>query len=134
MTYYELMKLNTFWYQNEIHWFNQSDNFDKKITELFSELLNITSLDISTDCPEIFITVVILYDQLPRHIYRGNKDKIDEYLNLIIPYVQKYYPIFENQLNASELVFALLPFRHTNNFNMIKFVMDEFWSKLKKKI
>lgn len=130
MNYPALEKLYTFWFSNSNNWFNQSDVFDNLVTQLFSELLNSASLDIEITTPSIFTSIIILYDQIPRHIYRGNEEKINHYLNIIIPFVKKNYYFFNNNLTSEEFSFVLLPLRHTNNFTMIKFVIDETWQKI----
>ena len=130
MDYQALEKLYTFWFSNSNNWFNQSDVFDNLVIQLFSQLLNSASLDIEITNSSIFTSIIILYDQIPRHIYRENEEKINHYLNIIIPFVKKNYYFFSDTLTSEEFRFVLLPLRHTNDFNMIKFVIDETWQKI----
>ena len=71
MYYQALEKLYTFWFSNSNNWFNQSDVFDNLVIQLFSQLLNSASLDIEITNSSIFTSIIILYDQIPRNIFRG---------------------------------------------------------------
>jgi tRNA(Ile)-lysidine synthetase-like protein len=104
--------LYSFWFKNDHLWFNSSKEDDLVITRKYSELLIGTIIEPS-------ITSIILYDQIPRHIYRNDKIKIDYYLkialkhcNCLLPDIQKYDP--------KERCFILLPLRHTFEENNIK--------------
>jgi tRNA(Ile)-lysidine synthetase-like protein len=102
---YNIIELEKFWFKNEHLWFNCSKEDDLLITKKYSDLLSDKIIDPS-------IGSIILYDQLPRHIYRGNQLKIDYYLkialehcNYLLQDIQKY--------NPKERCFILLPLRHT---------------------
>ena len=97
--------LYIFWFENEHLWFNCSIKNDLLITKKYNDLLTGPIIEPS-------ITSIILYDQIPRHIYRDDKIKIDYYSSIaldhcdyLLPDIQKYSP--------KERCFILLSLRHT---------------------
>ena len=76
------------------------------------------------------ISIIILYDQISRHICRIKKyDIIDDLNKRIVEYIKHNYAKFDN-VNVYEYCFVMLPLRHTKDFNNIKFVLSESWNKL----
>ena len=61
-----IIELYTFWFENEQLWFNCSKEDDLLITKKYSNLLSGKIIDPS-------IESIILYDQIPRHIYRNDQ-------------------------------------------------------------
>ena len=131
----ELIVLYNFWFENHEKFFSQNDIFDSEITDKFSVLLekNIPLENILhyNNSDKIFTAIVILYDQIPRHVYRKhNLDNVIKYLNLVYPFVIENYEKYPN-LTPLELSFVLLPLRHTNVFKLINKSIDIIWSKIK---
>lgn len=131
-------ELYSFWFSEiaRAHWFDQSDSFDELIKDKYTTLLEnhelidpIGKITVATN-EKSFVATVILHDQIPRHIYRNDRNKINSYLELIVCYVIKNMHML-SKLNASEFSFALMPLRHTNNFNIISFVLEETWARIK---
>ena len=115
----DLDELYNFWFtEAKPFYFNQSNDFDDIIYKKYHFILEKHIL-IENPCKKDFITQIILYDQIPRHMYRGNQILINKYNLLIIPYIQLYYQQYKENLNPYEFSFVLLPLRHTNNFNWI---------------
>ena len=109
------------WINHEEWWFSSSNFFDAYITLHYEHLLN---MDLSNEAP---ITKIIIYDQLPRHIFRN------QYSNHIILYfLQKalVVDIDRNNLPATLWCFSLLPYRHTNDLQEITKVMKLAWKRL----
>lgn len=109
-------ELLEFWFQNEQLWFNCSIKDDLLITKKYSKLLFDKIIEPS-------LGSIILYDQIPRHIFRSDQIKIDHYLNIALEHcniilcnIEKYKP--------KERCFILLPLRHTFNEINIKLCLS----------
>jgi uncharacterized protein (DUF924 family) len=72
-----------FWFSEEVKpkWFIQDPEFDQQITEKFLDLyeeakqafLESTNPDFEEKTPEDFLAKIILFDQFPRNMFRGDK-------------------------------------------------------------
>jgi len=113
------------WILNENYWFNCSKETDKYLVLKYEYLLD---EEINQNIP--IIGYIILYDQLPRHIYRNTLSNhiIEYYLNksLIIVNNYKTNRLFINNLTDIEWIFFMLPLRHTNIKSNIIYVIKEF--------
>ena len=71
----------------------------------------------------------MLYDQLPRHIFRNQDGNhiILYFLNKAIDIINKYKNQ-ANNLNEIEWIFFMLPLRHTNTKDNILYVLNEAWN------
>lgn len=130
-----LIELFEFWFlpDTQKFCFNSTPEFDKLITEKYQSLLDHYTLDkipkhelnnITEDYRKA-ISLIVLHDQIPRHIYRTYPEKINYYLELIIDFAEKTYTRFRYDLKASHFCFVLLPIRHLNNFAKIMYVISE---------
>ena len=127
-----LNELYDFWFSEaKPYYFNQSDDFDDIIFKKYRQIIETHILLINPSIKE-FVAQIILYDQIPRHMYRGNKNLINKYNTLIIPYISTYYQQYTDKLNSEEFSFVLLPLRHTNNFDYLCVVLRETWNKIKR--
>lgn len=108
------------WFQNQNWWFSATFEDDLYITNTYSYLLE-NNENLSD------IEKIIIYDQLPRHIYRK------ESANHIIEFfLQKALKICQKNVansNLQEWIFYMLPFRHTNDPLKIAKVMEEIWKR-----
>ena len=105
----ELIK---FWYDNEKIWFNCSLEEDIKIKNKYENYL-IKYKDYQTDDLFDNLGLILLYDQIIRHIFR-NKEIPDEYNKIGFNITKKLIEtnnIF--QLEPKYFIFALMPYRHT---------------------
>ena len=112
------------WIKNEDWWFVNSQYIDAYITLHYQHLLDI---DISNELP---ITQIIIYDQLPRHVFRNQDCN-----HIILYFLQKALAVnieekYRNNLSINLWCFSLLPKRHTNNLINILEVMKISWDKL----
>lgn len=135
-------QLYDYWFTNKNVWFNSTSDDDIKITELFGHLFNnvVDENKIKTNC-QYGIGVIILYDQVSRHILRAKDEDIfyfwsrgtfiNETNKLAINYSTTVYYNFKYELNADEYAFVMLPLRHSFDFTKIKYVMSETWDILK---
>ena len=138
-------QLYDYWFTNKNIWFNSTLDDDIRISELFGHLFNIVVDEnkIKTDC-KYGISVIILYDQVSRHILRAKNENIfyfwsretfiSETNKLAIKYSITFYYNFKYELNADEYAFVMLPLRHSFDFRKIKYVMSETWDIIKKEI
>lgn len=135
-------------YQSKHYWFNQNDTFDKTVCETFGGLLNNTNMedikdiieyaDSKKDSFKILLGYIILYDQVHRHFIRYyNKTVLSNMESMGITNIPKmekkpefdyiaqrlsFYIIEQDQLHEykpEEIVFILLPLRHTFDENNI---------------
>ena len=100
------------WFENPQWWFDPKNQYDEYICQRFGHLLD----DPSTDLPHILI---LIYDQLPRHIYRNQcaNHIITYFLQKALYHLNNIYP--PDHLSGNELCFAMLPLRHTNDSQSI---------------
>jgi tRNA(Ile)-lysidine synthetase-like protein len=109
-------KLLDFWFKNTQVWFNATDDDDEIIKLKFEDLL---SNNISTN----LLGLIILHDQISRHIYRKNKSMIKNHDLLAYKYCIQLLPDIE-KYNSNERCFILMPLRHTFNENNIKICLQ----------
>ena len=105
-------ELITFWFNNEQLWFNCSKADDLLIIEKYYEFLHGKIIKAS-------LGSIILYDQISRHVYRDNQERINYYLNIALEHCNYILHDIE-KYNAKERCFILLPLRHTFNEDNIK--------------
>lgn len=116
------------WFNNSKWWFNADKIIDSYITLNYQNLLDI---DINN---ENILNRIIIYDQLPRHIFRDTQSN-----HIIIYFLQKAINIlftinneYLDKLNINQWCFIMLPYRHTNNIKLILNVLNIAWEKLNK--
>ena len=138
----DLYDLFQFWFANADNWFNSNPDFDELIKSRFSNLvekydidkLNKYNFEKIKDNYIYSITLIILHDQIPRHLYRNNtndKEIIQIYLNKILKFSEQTYERFKYDLKPEHYSFVLLPLRHTNEFDKIMYVIEETKIKIK---
>jgi len=126
MKYDEVLK---YWFPNEEFnkfWFNKLKETDEYIRDNF----NIYLSEIMNEDPVIFynsdelLAKIIVLDQFTRNIYRGSSRAYqNDYkaLDLAKKYFSLEYHVF-NSIN--KIIFALMPFRHSENIEHQKFVLN----------
>jgi tRNA(Ile)-lysidine synthetase-like protein len=139
-----LIELYEFWFSEKTSkfWFDSTPEFDETIRITYSKLLDdLTIINISKqnlmrieDNYKMSIGLILLHDQIPRHIYRNISLKIKYYLDLILPFSIKIFTKYKYDLKPNDFCFVLLPFRHTNDFDNIKMVIDETKIKIKQNL
>ena len=129
-----LIELFEFWFTDAVKfWFDVNPEFDDIIKTKYLTLFDLYSFDkiseqILSEIQEDYrksIGLILLHDQISRHIYRNIKDKINYYLDLILTFSSSIYTRFKYDLKPIHYCFVLLPLRHTNNFDNIMFVINE---------
>ena len=124
--YAELNNLYREWFyvlpknRNILFWFSKDAQKCDKFLKSYENLLITLASDSSF---RIFIwthatirqriAMIILFDQIPRHIYRGSRFMYDfDDISLQMAKSIKF-----NQLNQREMVFAIMPFEHSEKLN-----------------
>lgn len=134
--------LYDYWFSNKNLWFNSNLKDDIEITRLFEYLFSVSVDEEKLKTNSKYgIGVVLLYDQVSRHILRSKNEDflyfwpretfINETNKLAIKYSIGVYFYFKYDVNADEYAFIMLPLRHSCDFKKIKYVMSETWLKLK---
>lgn len=109
------MNLHRFWFSDkgESLWFNATKSDDEFITKEFGHLI--------LDLPKDILEQILVCDQIVRHVYRDNSDKINEFLSKALK-LSLY--ILDNNLDlnysGAERCFILLPLRHTFDLKYIE--------------
>lgn len=113
------------WFNNPSYWFDKNPDVDKYLTNKYEHLLNNEHNNI--------IGSIILYDQLPRHIFRNQLTNhiIEYFLNKAIKIIlNNFNDKYINSLDDNEFTFFLLPLRHSHNLEYINLVIKEMWKRI----
>lgn len=106
-----------FWFNfMKNYWFGCPSDIDELITKKYKDYLDVKfneALDLELE-DKIILSRIILFDQIPRHIYRNNKNEIKKY-DLKARLILEKSGILDKLelLTQEERCFALLPWRHT---------------------
>ena len=113
------------WLNNPSWWFSKTEKIDNYIINKYEYLLDIEA----NITQENFLSYIVLYDQIPRHIFRHQDGNhiILYFLNKAIDIINKYKNQ-ANNLNEIEWIFFMLPLRHTNTKENILYVLNEAWN------
>lgn len=117
------LDLINFWFtahKNPIKWLGNNNNFDKIIKEKYQNDLNYIEKNINKnsiifdfDDKYKCLEIIILMDQIPRHIYRNNI-KAFQFEELVKNIVYKNINYLD-EFNFYENVFFLMPLVHSEN-------------------
>jgi tRNA(Ile)-lysidine synthetase-like protein len=122
-------QLLPYWFSNEKVWFGATPDDDKLITEKFGHLLsdnpNIKSIKEHCNRDEL-LQNILLYDQIIRHVYRGNKEKIKELSRFSLELSLYVLDLnLDKQYLPQERVFILMPLRHTFELDYLRIALDK---------
>jgi len=114
------------WLNNSKWWFSKTEKIDNYIINKYEYLLDLEA----NITQENYLSYIVLYDQLPRHIFRNQDGNhiILYFLNKAIDIINNYKNQVNN-LNEIEWIFFMLPLRHTNIKDNILYVLNEAWNK-----
>lgn len=117
------------WFANPSWWFNATLEDDCYISKKYSILLdqeyNLHSLKLDEK-----ITIILIKDQLARHVFRNCTSIIDTYLTDALVCTHSLSNNDLNRLQSKEVLFALLPLRHTNIHANICIALVKVWAIL----
>jgi len=106
---------------NDKFWFSKNE-YDEYLAEKYQHLLDDPSGD-------DYLGLAILYDQLPRHVFRScQSSHIVEYF--LRKSLRNYAKIDLSQLTDVKWCFAHLPVRHTNNPVLITLTAKKAWERV----
>ncbi len=122
------------WISHPEYWFSKSFKYDNYISLKYQHLLTTTIWNAENDDLNYHLAFIILYDQVPRQIYREKDpdDIIGIYLEKSLSvhtFVTKHFDLAK--FNAIEWSFFQLPIRHTKHANKIIGVIHDTWKRLK---
>jgi len=121
--------LHNFWFAHEDIWFDATENDDQIIKQKFGLLINdnpnIESIKHNKDIKEL-LTTILLYDQIIRHVFRGNTEKIKELSKFSL---ELTLFVLENKMDKEylpkERCFILMPLRHTFDLKYLEITLDK---------
>jgi uncharacterized protein (DUF924 family) len=99
-------------------WFIKSKDYDQEIKDKFGDLLKEAEKGkgygwlVSKDS---FVAYIILMDQFSRHIYRGKGDAFKNDKGVLI-FTELGFDLYKNELKGYEIMFAFMPYMHTESF------------------
>ena len=118
--------LLTYWFRDEplkqsfTRWFQSGTKFDHEISKRFGHMLAQRSwTHWNPKSPKEFLAIIILLDQVPRHIYRGTSWAF-KFDGLAVRFAQRYVARHLHRLSATGAMFALMPFQHSEDLRCQK--------------
>lgn len=126
-------KFYTEWFLNPHWWFDKDPKADEYIQSNYEGLLDV---EWSKDHP--LLMKVLIWDQLPRHVFRGQHAShiIDFFLQKAVAAVREYDECggswdADDGMTDEEFMFLWLPYRHTRDYRYILPVMEKAWARLR---
>ena len=114
--------INNYWFRgipDYERWFRKSNKFDKEIKTMFYGILKVGEAGLIEhwgSTKDGFMAYIILLDQFSRQIYRNNRKSYKndaQSMKFMRIHIMRYI----DELSAIELMFALMPFQHSEKLN-----------------
>lgn len=123
-----MSELYTYWFSTPRLWFSATEEDNKYLEANFERWIEMYDND-EVKIIEDYMTLIILYDQIPRNIKKNCK----EYEIIAKQYVQELGDVSNDYtlLTAIEWCFAMLPYRHTNSDVIIHGIIENGWIRIK---
>ena len=109
-----------FWFSERVAklWFNSTEEFDNELRQKYETVYNdavVGKYDGWMQSPEGALALIILFDQLPLNIYRGNKQSFatESRARDVARYALSHS--FDRSLTDSQKAFMYMPFMHSEN-------------------
>lgn len=111
------------WFEHPEWWFNCPPEIDEYLTDKYGRLLeekhgkSLTAID-----------KILIYDQLPRHVFRGQDAE-----QIVTYFLQKALGVsidYEGIEDDDRFCFAVLPLRHSGIFNNVFKAMRLTWARI----
>ena len=127
----------TFWFSlNMKQWFDGNDKkLDKFIFDnYYHHIINAQNKKLHhwKNNPKSLLSLILLLDQFPRHIYRGDS-KAYTHSSYAIQLAHYGFKHYLQCYNATEIMFLLLPFQHSESLIQQKNGIRYHYTVLKKK-
>ena len=111
-----------FWFYKKLDykkWFHSKSKHDSYITKEFSDILKLAEkgylLEWLTSY-ESYLAMIILMDQFSRHIYRDTSKAYENDTQILL-FTEMGLELYLDQASASEKMFILMPYQHSENIN-----------------
>ena len=123
------IELITFWFTHENLWFKAKPEDDQQIKEKFGDMIkdhpDLNTIIESNDY-NLLLSNILLYDQIIRHVYRGDQEKI----KLLSIYSLKLsLHCIDNNLDQyftpAQKCFILMPLRHTFELQFLEMAFSK---------
>jgi tRNA(Ile)-lysidine synthetase-like protein len=111
-------ELVNYWFNNPQIWFGCGPEVDEYITEKYLYLFEHSELTTTATA----LQKIILYDQIARHIYRNQKDKINYHHTMALKIAENITDY--SGYSPEERCFLLLPMRHTFELNYLERTLE----------
>ena len=107
-----------FWYSDRIkkHWFSSTPELDKEIREKYENLwlMGISGeLDEWQSSPEGCLALIILLDQFPLNMFRGQAKSFQSEKKSIDVALKAVNCHFDKKIEPAKLIFLFMPFMHS---------------------
>lgn len=127
----EAQDIIEFWFDDEVKklWFNSNPDFDKKIKDMFEKTYEAGVKGLLTEwekTAEGSLALVILYDQFPLNMYRGDRKGFEtEALSRRVA-AAAIENNFDQEMSLSQRGFLYVPFMHSENLDDQQTSVDLF--------
>lgn len=112
------------WLTNPQWWFDPAHQYDPYLTHTYAPLLDLPIP------PDPTLAHLILHDQIPRHAYRNNPQKIQAHLDIALTIHKQLSNTNQpDHFSPLEWTFYALPVRHSNNTQHIFQLLQTAWKK-----
>lgn len=113
------------WFSTPQWWFNCSTEDDTLICRKYEHLL-------AEPYPDDPLEQILIFDQLPRHVFRNQCSNhiITYFLNKALEILNNTDKTYINSLNDNEWCFMMLPYRHSQQPQLIVNVIEDSWKRL----
>lgn len=135
-----LQELYHAWFENPGWWFAGDESIDTIVTSKFGHLLETAHSalgHIDTLSLPVLIALVVLYDQVSRHVFRKmsviNKQKVIYFTGMALEISQYILRKYLERLSLQELCFVLMPYRHSYQYTLTLYAIKVMWQMMKQK-
>jgi tRNA(Ile)-lysidine synthetase-like protein len=141
----KMEELYNFWFSNREIWFNGERSDEMIYKKYYSYYTNYDYMiedksEINIENRKFGISLILLCDQIIRHIVRYDMSKIifeierekvlDEYNKLGMKISKIIYDKYNEEITDEEYCFIMLPYRHNGSYQNYKYVLEETWKRI----
>jgi tRNA(Ile)-lysidine synthetase-like protein len=113
------------WFSNKYYWFSNNSQIDTYLCDKYINLLEY-KYNYDNFSKNELISLIIVYDQLPRHYIRVYNNLDINFYSKKATYISKIVLNKYENFSINELCFIYLPFRHINDINYIYKIIKIF--------
>lgn len=115
-------RMETEWFDNPQWWFGCTPDVDQYLSDKYGSLLDQNNKSLNP------IDQILVYDQLPRHVFRGQSAN-----HIVCYFLQKALNVkidYESIQDDDRFCFAVLPLRHSGIYNNVYKAMRLTWQRI----